>query len=256
MEKLAKAMEARGFLISCTFDFIYFSLCNTRDELLLIERMFKEIGCDIEIEDRKIRPHNPLTEEQLERIIWYPARNHEVGPTHGMDSWKYFVKRKHGAKVNTFVLETGVARLVKSLSAAGFSTFNSCDGHGKKSPFITFSGPIQATWFELLFTEAKRDTELNYDWNIKWDYSMGPSLVANKTSKTQQWNLLDVLEDTLKMADFFYNQAEQITSMKREIFGKQFKTTRKTVKTMSIEELYKWMADRYSHYKGGRLIID
>ncbi|WP_142828595.1 hypothetical protein [Planococcus soli] len=254
MERLANAMEARGFLINRISDSVYFSPSNTREELYLVERMFKEIDCDVAIEGRQIHLHSPLTDEQLERIIWYPASNHEAGPDDISNSWKYFVKRRHGAKVNTFVLETGVARLVKSLSAAGISTFSSCDGHGGRNPYIIFSGRVQAVWFDLLYSETKRVMELNYDWKINWNSRMGPSLVADKLLEAQRWNLQDILADTTKIANFFFEHAEELAMTKRKIFGKRLKTTRKLVKIMSDEELYEWMSGMYDQYKSTRLV--
>lgn len=249
MEKLAKAMETRGFLISHTPDSIYFRQGNTRDELHLMERMFKEIGCDVEIKGRNIRIRKPLTEKQVQRIIWYPARNHEAGADYRSDSWKYFAKRRHGAKVNTFVLETGVALLVKALSSAGISTFCSCDGHGKRSPSIIFSGHKQAIWFDLLFPEIKKALELNYKWEINWKSRMGPSLMADKISESQKWNLPEILEDTMKIAHFILENAEELSTRKRGIFGKRLKATRKIVKTMSDEELYMWMSKKYNQHQ-------
>lgn len=255
VEGLVNAMETRGFLIGRTSTSIYFSQGNTREELYLVERMFQEIGCDATIEDRQIYIHSPVTDEQLERIIWYPASNHEAGPDDILNSWKYFVKRRHGAKVNTFALETGVARLVKSLSAAGISTFCSCDGHGRRNPYVIFSGRIQAIWFDLQYSETKRVMELNYDWKIKWDSGMGPSLVADKLSKIQRWNLQDVLEDTTMIANFFFEHAKELSKTKIEVFGKRLKTSRKIVKTMSDEELYEWMSGLYDQYKSTRLVM-
>lgn len=249
LEKLANAMEKRGFSISYTSDFIYLSQSNTREEMYLLDRMFKEIGCDAVIEDRQIHIRHPLTDDQLERIIWYPANNHEAGSDIILNSWKYFVKRRHGEEVNTFVLETGVARLVKSLSAAGISTFCSCDGHGGRNPYIDFNGRFQAIWFDLLFSETKSMMELNYDWKINWNSRRGPSLVADKISGAKRWNLQSVLEDTMKIADYFFEHAEEISKMKREVFGKRLKTTRKLVKTMSNEELYNWMNEKYNQHK-------
>lgn len=242
-------METRGFLISRTPDSIYFSQGNTREELHLVKRMFEEIGFEATIEDRKIHLNNPLTEEQLERIVWYPARNHEVGGDYRSGSWKYFAKRRHAAKVNTFVLEAGVARLVKAISAAGISTFCSCDGHGKRRPSIIFSGRIQAIWFDLLYQDVKGEMELNYDWKLNWNSSMGPSLMADRVSKTQRWNLQDILEDSMRIARFFLEHAEQISKIRREVFGKRLKTTKKMIKTMNEEELYKWMDEKYNQYK-------
>lgn len=214
----------------------------------LVDKMFKEIGCEAAIENREIRLLTPLSAEQLQNIMIYPARNHEVTHYLRLGSWKYFVKRKHGAKVNTFVLEPGVARLVKSLSAAGISTYNSCDGHGEKSPSVTFSGYAQGAWFDFILSEIKKKIELNYAWRVNRDCPMGPTLMAKKT-KNQVWTLAVILEDTTKIAEIFLGNAEEISKTKREIFGAGFKAKRRLVKTMDKQELYEWMSLKYKeHY--------
>lgn len=256
MERLAKTMETRGFLVNHTPDSIYFSEGNAKDELRWIEQTFKDIGCEVLIENRCIHLTSPVTEEQLARIIWYPTRNQEVQSCSSTVSWKYFVQRRHGAKVNTLSLETGVARLVKSLSAAGLSTFNSCGGHGKKKPSITFNGRIQAIWFELLYSEIKELMEWNYDWKINWVTPVRPALVADKTSRSQRSDLQRVLEDTTKMADFFLEHAEELSATKREVFGKGRNSSRKIIKTMSDEELYNWMSEKYNQHKNEMKVED
>ncbi|MDN7247105.1 hypothetical protein [Planococcus shenhongbingii] len=250
MEKLAKAMKSRGFLISQESDSIYFNKGNADEELSLVKEMFNNIGANVVVEDRKIYVNEPLTEEQLQRIIWYPARNHEAGGGSEWRSWKYFSRRNHGAKVNTFVLETGVAHLVKTLSAAGFSTNSSCDGHGRRSPNITFSGRLQATWFDILFQEAKAELKLDYDWEFKKNGAMDPKWIAN--TRTGKWNLHTVLEDTGKIACYFFEHAEEISNTRKTIFGKCYKSTRKMVRSMTDEELYSWMRKEYKQYKIGK----
>lgn len=128
LEKLAHSLKQRGFLITKMDDHIYFSKGNHEDELERLEKMFKELNIPVKIDGRKVYLlEDHLDQTDLDNITWYKARNYEAGGGSGWRSWKYFVKRNHGPKVNTFVLETGVALLVKALSAAGIVTIGSCE---------------------------------------------------------------------------------------------------------------------------------
>lgn len=247
MEKLAKALESRGFLIKQETDHIYFSHGNLEADLPLLKKLFNDLGCGVTVEERRICVNEPLTEEQLHKITWYAARNHEAGGGPGWRTWKYFSKRNHGPKVSTFSLETGVALLVKALSAAGIITINSCDGHGKSSPKIWFCGRQNAIWFNILFQEAKEHLDLTYEWKLETKLSIDPLFEAH--SLTGRWNHLNVLEDTKKIAEFFLENALEISATKREIFGKQLKSTRKVVKQLSDDQLHEWMERKYNQYK-------
>ena len=64
-----------------------------------------------------------------------------------------------------------------------------------------------------------------------------------------RWNHQSVLEDTKKIAKFFLENASVIVTTKREIFGKQLKSTRKIVKQMNDDQLYEWMERMYNQYR-------
>lgn len=247
MDKLYKALYLRGFLVRLESDHIYFSKGNYDGELEQLIHVLNELGCNVRKEDRKIYPlDNHIDETILEKITWYPARNHEAGGGSGWRSWKYFVKRHHGPKINTFVLETGVAFLIKALSAAGIVTVSSCDGHGEKSPVITFCRKHNAIWFKILFEEMKGSKNLHYNWNIDRKERVDIDFVSK--SLTDQWSLNKVLEDTLQMGEYFYSQAEYLSNIKQEIFGSNLQSTKKYVKTLTFEEMEDWMRGRYQSF--------
>ena len=230
-------------------DHIYFSKGNWETDLPRLEKVFDELGCCVTVEERRIYIQKPLDEKQLNDITWYTARNHEAGGGAGWRTWKYFSKRNHGPKISVFSLETGVAPLIKALSAAGIVTICSCDGHGKSNPKIWFCGRQNAIWFNILFQAAKEHLDLTYEWKLETNLSnaVDPLFAAHKV--TGGWNLDSILDDTNKIASFFTNNASEISAAKREIFGKQFKSTRKLVRQMNDAQLQDWMEKKYNHYK-------
>lgn len=247
LNQLAKVLESRGFLITLNEDHIYFSKGNENRELHYIKEMFNELNLNVRFEDRKIYlMDNIIPTETLKNILWYPPHNHEAGGGSGWRSWKYFSKRNHGPKINTFSLETGVARLVKAISAAGIVTICSCNGHERHSPVIHFCGHHNAIWFEVLLDKIKPDLSLHYDWYIDRTADMDIPLKAKRAEVG--WNLEYILEDTNQMADYFIKNAEYLSKLKRELFGKKKKSTRKLVKEMNFNELYQWMSHRYLNY--------
>ncbi|MCM3767740.1 hypothetical protein [Neobacillus niacini] len=244
LDKLANALRLRGFLIQKKDDHIYIEKGNPDGELFYLEEMFRVLGISIKLEDRNIYLLDDHIEERaIHNIIWYKASNHEAGGGSGWSSWKYFIKRNHGPKINTFVLETGVALLVKALSAAGIVTICSCDGHGKRSPFIAFCGRHNAIWFSILLNEVKDKLKLNYEWYFHNVDIRDVSLVAKR--KPEGWDLDLVLEDTVQMADYFLAGAASLSKLKREVFGGNYKTTRKTIREMDYEQLSQWMNNKY-----------
>lgn len=117
MYTLAQALEKRGFLIKQDEDYIVFSQGNTPEERYQLEELLIDLNISVQWEENKIyRQEQLIVPEQLEKIIWYPAKNHEAGGGNGWYSWRYFSRSAHGPKINSFALETGVALLTKALS--------------------------------------------------------------------------------------------------------------------------------------------
>lgn len=244
MYTLAQALEMRGFLNKQEEDYIVFSHGNTPEERYQLEELLIDLNIPVQWEENKIYVQEQLIDpEQLEKIIWYPARNHEAGGGNGWYSWRYFSRREHGPKINTFVLETGVALLTKALSAAGFVTISSCDGHGKRAPLIAFSGKHNAAWFQVIFQQQFHDTEFNYKWDLKNTDMDTIDFTAKKIDV--DWDHEKILEDTLQIARYFLQESSNLSETKRKLFRSNYKTRRKMVKEMTFEELFRWMEERY-----------
>jgi hypothetical protein len=244
LTNLANALNKRGFLITLHDDHIYFGKGNHDDEIKYLETMFKRFNLLVRLDDRKIfLLDEGLDQNVLENIAWYKAVNHEAGGGSGWASWRYFITRNHGPKVNTFVLETGVALLVKAISSAGITPICSCDGHGQRAPFIAFAGKQNAVWFNILLDEVKDQMKLNYEWYFQDTDQRDISFAAKK--RTEGWNLKLILEDTQLMAEYLLENSDRFSKLKKEIFGGQYKSTRKIVHAMNYEEMSVWMRHKY-----------
>lgn len=244
---LANTLEMRGFLVKPIENYIYFSQGNISEDLPRLERLLDSLNVKFTRDGNNLYIlEDEIDETTLNHILWYPARNHESDSGAGWYGWKYFIKRNHGPKIKTFVLETGVALLVKAISAAGIVTDVSCDGHGRRAPRIFFCGKQNAAWFKLIFESKFSDTSFHYEWYLKNTESISIALTAK--SKDGRWDLEKVLEDTLLMARSILKEANKLSKMKKEIFGGNYKTTRKIVREMDFEELYQWMKHRYDAY--------
>ncbi|OLS40814.1 hypothetical protein [Bacillus sp. MRMR6] len=246
LDQLAHALKLRGFLISQMDDHIYFSRGNHEAELPELIEMFKTVNIAVKVDGRKIYLlDGNLNKTDLDQLIWYSVQQ-ESGGGNGWRSWRYFITRDHGPKVNTFILETGVALLVKALSAAGIVTVMSCDGHGQGRPFITLCGKQNAIWFGILFDEMKDTLKLNYEWVFKDVENLDIHFIADKRQK--QWNLDLILEDTFQIADYFLNEAERLSALKKAIFGGKYKSTRRLVHEMDHDQMNEWMRTKYNNY--------
>jgi hypothetical protein len=254
LKELAKVLESRGFLITLKDDHIYFSKGNAERELELLRDMFNEVNLNARVEGQQIYLIDKnIPQDTLDKILWYRARNHEAGGGNGWRMWKYFIKRNHGPKINTFSLETGVARLVKVLSSAGIITICSCSGHRMRSPEIHFCGKHNAIWFEVLFDTIRPQFTFHYDWYI--DRTAGIDVPLKARRIEVGWKLEYILEDTNQMADYFLENAEYLSNMKKQLFGKSKNKTRKLVSGMDMDQLYEWMAAKYNAYQSEEMSL-
>ncbi|WP_067724516.1 hypothetical protein [Oceanobacillus damuensis] len=243
MTNIQTALKMRGFFISKENGYLKLGKgSHSRDEVELKE-MLEKLNIQATFSDNKIMiTSEHIDNQKYEKILWYPAKNHEAGGNGGWRSWKYFSKGMYGPKIRTISLETGVALFVKALSAAGVRTISSCDGHGKKTPVVTFFGHYNACWFMVLKQHFIQDMKLNYDWKLmKWN-NVDPDLIAE--SQTGKWELQLVLKDTHQMAEFLLKNGKGISELKRELFEANRNSTRKLVKEMNKEELISWMEQK------------
>jgi hypothetical protein len=247
LNQLAEVLIKRGFIVNLKSDHIHFSTGNAKKEIDFLEDMFSEVKINVKIENQQIYLiDSNVSSEKLNKILWYPARNHEAGGGDLWRTWKYFIKRTHGPKINTFSLETGVARLTKAISAAGITTICSCDGHGRRPPQIHFCGWHNGIWFEILFDNIKSDLDLHYEWYVEHSSNCDIPLTARRIDNG--WDLEYILEDTNLIADYFIKEATHLSNLKKELFSNKYKSTRKLIKEMNIDELHQWMLDKFNNY--------
>ncbi len=242
--KIATALRARGFLINIKDGEVSLAKGSHPKDINDLKELLNNCHIKHVHRDNSFLILNEIVEDSaIQKIIWYPARNVEAGGV-GYRSWKYFIKRKYGPQVRTILLETGVALLVKALSASGVTTICSCDGHGKRTPFLSFNGHYNAAWFMVLYNTHLKNHRLNYQWKI--NDSDDVDLSISPINKGGNWNIKLILEDTLLMADFFLEYSEELSLAKRQIFGTNRNSTAKLLKEKTFAEKVYWMNKRYS----------
>ena len=74
-------------------------------------------------------------------------------------------------KIRVYDLEPFIARLVKSISSAGISTWSSCEGHWGEPAFIVFDGKYHRLWFQAIFNKfIRKKLNLVCEWEwLGWD---------------------------------------------------------------------------------------
>lgn len=90
------------------------------------------------------------------------------------DEYGKFDQFKEGEdipRIRVYDLEPFIARLVKSVSSVGISTWSSCEGHWGEPAYIVFDGKYHRLWFQTIFNKfvrKKLNPVCNWDW-LGWD---------------------------------------------------------------------------------------
>jgi hypothetical protein len=82
-----------------------------------------------------------------------------------------FRECEHLPRIRVYDLEPFIARLVKSISSIGISTWSSCEGHWDEPAYIVFDGKYHRIWFQSLynkFIKKKLNLVCRWDW-LGWD---------------------------------------------------------------------------------------
>lgn len=74
-------------------------------------------------------------------------------------------------KIRVYDLEPFIARLVRSVSSIGISTWSSCEGHWGEPAYIVFDGKYHRIWFQAIFNKfIKKRLNLVCRWEwLGWD---------------------------------------------------------------------------------------
>lgn len=117
----------------------------------------------------------------------------------------------HIPQVRVFDLEPFIARLVRSFSSAGISTWSSCEGHCGEPAYIKFDGKYNRAWCQALFENyirKKLDLACSWEWS-GWD---------NRCSiRSPSGNYLELYLEIQSVARFVYTNRDVLTAMKMKL---------------------------------------
>lgn len=244
--KMASALRARGFIVRLQAGGIDLHPGNPDIDLRQLSDMLLSLGIGHTIRNRLLTVEvSDVSDETLHKLVWFAGYNSESRTYEAASRWKYFAQRTHAVKIPTLNLDPGVAALCKSLSAAGISTFMSCDGHGRRAPYLLFSSVYHAFWFKLIQSHRLAALPLRYEWTVRRHRQGDTYEWTALPRRGCGWDLEWILADTLLMADAVYRQADELSRLRRQLFGRSIKTTRRWVKSLDNERLYDWMAGRW-----------
>jgi hypothetical protein len=229
---IEEAIFKRGFLISSSGGIL--TLCKGSHEFDQADlfKILDHLTINYEHVGNGLRILDEVKQEQLQSILLFPAKNHETNVDMSYGSWKNFTRRKHGPKARTIVLESGVAILVKALSAVGISTVSSCDGHGNRSPGIDFASYHNAVWFEYLQENYLNHLTLHYKWEVKLRQA---NQLAYLTAVGTSYDVSMLQEDSSKMAKMLLDHDEMFRGLKSTYFSMDKKPTKRRLKDKSYE---------------------
>ncbi|MEP9410513.1 MAG: hypothetical protein HRF42_03780 [Candidatus Brocadia sp.] len=113
--------------------------------------------------------------------------------------------------IRVYDLEPFIARLVKSISTIGISTWSSCEGHWGKPAYIVFDGRYHRTWFQTIFhkfVQKKLNLSCRWDW-LGWDERC---IVSSPDG-----NILEMYSEIQDVARLIYDCKIFLRSMKRHV---------------------------------------
>jgi hypothetical protein len=122
--------------------------------------------------------------------------------------FEQFKNVEHLPRVRVYDLEPFIARLVKSVSAIGISSWSSCEGHWGEPAFINFDRKYHRIWFQTIlnkFISKKLDLVCKWDW---WENRC--------TIGSPSKNLLELYLEIQEVARLIYEYGDFLRNIKKE----------------------------------------
>lgn len=113
--------------------------------------------------------------------------------------------------IRVYDLEPFVARLVKSISSLGISTWSSCEGHWGEPAYIVFDGRYHRLWFQVIFQkfiQKKLNLLCKWDW-LGWD--------ERCSIRSPNGNLLELYLEIQDVARLIYNYRISLRNIKKQV---------------------------------------
>ncbi len=121
-----------------------------------------------------------------------------------------FKEFEHLPKIQVYDLEPFIARLVKSISSIGISTWSSCEGHWGAPAYICFDGKYQRLWFQTIFNKViKKKLNLVCSWEwLGWDERCSIS--------SPNGDLLELYLEIQDVAQLIYDSRIYLRNIKKQ----------------------------------------
>lgn len=117
----------------------------------------------------------------------------------------------HIPQIRVYDLEPFIARLVKSFSSIGISTWSSCEGHCGEPAYIKFDGKYHRAWCQAILENVVRkklDLVCEWEWS-GWD---------NRCSiRSLNGNLPELYLEIQSVAQFVYANRDVLSNMKAKL---------------------------------------
>lgn len=113
--------------------------------------------------------------------------------------------------IRVYDLEPFIARLVKSISSLGISTWSSCEGHWGEPAYIVFDGRYHRLWFQVIFQkfiQKKLNLSCKWDW-LGWD--------ERCSIRSPNGNLLELYLEIQDVARLIYNYRISLRNIKKQV---------------------------------------
>ncbi|MDR4505679.1 MAG: hypothetical protein MRK01_12980 [Candidatus Scalindua sp.] len=119
-----------------------------------------------------------------------------------------FKNVEHLPKIRVYDLEPFIARLVKSVSAVGISSWSSCEGHWGEPAFINFDRKYHRIWFQTILNKfISKKLHLV----CKWEWWENRCTICSPTKDS-----LALYLEIQEVARLIYNHEDFLRSIKKE----------------------------------------
>ncbi len=112
--------------------------------------------------------------------------------------------------IRVYDLEPFIARLVRSISSIGISTWSSCEGHWGEPAYIVFDGRYHRIWFQALcnkFVKTRLNLVCRWEW-LGWDERCS---ISNPNR-----DLLEMYLEIQNVARLIYDNREFLRNNRRQ----------------------------------------
>ncbi|MDR4497096.1 MAG: hypothetical protein MRK02_04105 [Candidatus Scalindua sp.] len=118
-----------------------------------------------------------------------------------------FKKYEHLPRIRVYDLEPFIARLVKSVSSIGISSWSSCEGHWGEPAHINFDRKYNRLWFQAILNKFIRE---KLHLNCRWEWWENRC-----TIRSPRGDLLELYLEIQEVARLIYDYGKVLRNIKK-----------------------------------------